>query len=61
VWAATEPGLDSHGGAYLADCQLGEPGGNPAGRGVADHATDRDAARRLWTLSEELVGQRFDL
>jgi len=61
VWAATAPELDAHGGAYLADCQLGEPGGNPSERGLAGHATDSAAARRLWQLSEELVGETFDL
>ena len=59
VWAATDPFLDDFGGRYLADVQLGEPGGPISSRGVAPHATDADAARRLWELSEELVGQSF--
>ncbi len=46
VWAATEPSLAAHGGAYLADCQIAE----------ADAAaTDPAAARRLWELSEQWV------
>ena len=61
VWAATAPELESHGGAYLADCQLGEPGGNPGQRGLAPHATDTASARQLWTLSERLVGEQFDI
>lgn len=39
-------------GGYLADCQLA-----PA----AEHATDPKIAKRLWGLSEELVGEKFDL
>ena len=61
VWAATAPGLTAHGGAYLADCQLGDPGGNTAGRGVMPHVQDADSARRLWTATEEWIGQGFDL
>jgi NAD(P)-dependent dehydrogenase (short-subunit alcohol dehydrogenase family) len=53
VWAATAPGLEAVGGSYLADCQ------------VSDHhaawAVDPDAAARLWTISETLVGQQFSL
>lgn len=51
VWAATAPELEGRGGLYLADC---------AEARAARYALDADAARRLWTLSEQLVGQRFD-
>lgn len=50
VWAATAPELDSHGGAYLADCAVAEP---------AAWASDPQEAARLWALSEQLVGQQF--
>jgi NAD(P)-dependent dehydrogenase (short-subunit alcohol dehydrogenase family) len=53
VWAATAPELDTEGGTYLADCQVSED--------HAPWALDPEAAARLWTLSEDLVGQRFDL
>ena len=47
VWAATEPSMAQHGGAYLADCQIAE----------ADAAaTDPTAAQRLWLLSQQWVG-----
>jgi NAD(P)-dependent dehydrogenase (short-subunit alcohol dehydrogenase family) len=59
VWAATAPELAEHGGAYLADCQLGEPGGNVGEHGVEPHATDRESATRLWTLSEAWVGEHL--
>jgi hypothetical protein len=39
-------------GIYLNDCQIAE---------AAAFATDRNIANRLWYLSENLVGQRFDL
>jgi NAD(P)-dependent dehydrogenase (short-subunit alcohol dehydrogenase family) len=51
LWAATAPDLVHHGGSYLADCSIsGEH---------APWAVDHDAARRLWTLSEELIGESF--
>ncbi len=50
VWAATEPALIDHGGAYLEDCHLGV---------AAEHARDVEAARRLWAMSETMVGQSF--
>ena len=53
VWAATAPELEGRGGGYLADCS------------EATHpsawAIDPVAARRLWTMSEELVGETFAL
>jgi NAD(P)-dependent dehydrogenase (short-subunit alcohol dehydrogenase family) len=56
VWAATAPELADHGGAYLADCQVGVVGGNVSAHGVEPHARDPEAALRLWELSEKLVG-----
>ena len=53
VWAATAPGLEAVGGSYLADCQVSDH--------YAPWAVDPEAAARLWTLSEELVGQQFSL
>ena len=60
VWAATAPELDAHGGAYLGDCQLGvpegEPGTGPGGRGISPWILDDDTAAALWSASEDLVG-----
>ena len=50
VWAATASDLDGQGGTYLADCATAK---------ASPYATDADAARRLWSLSEELVGEQF--
>jgi NAD(P)-dependent dehydrogenase (short-subunit alcohol dehydrogenase family) len=53
VWAATDPELDGQGGTYLADCQVTDQ--------HAPWARDRSSASRLWTLSENLVGENFPL
>ncbi len=60
-WAATAEELADHGGAYLEDCRLAEGMGAWEGAlGCAPHAQDPEAARQLWTLSEELLGEKFD-
>ena len=60
VWAATSPDLDGRGGLYLEDCQVGqaEQGGSA---GYTEYALEPQAAEALWRLSEELVGETFDL
>ena len=40
-------------GLYLADCQFGDF--------AAEHARDYQTARRLWHLSEELIGEKFSM
>jgi NAD(P)-dependent dehydrogenase (short-subunit alcohol dehydrogenase family) len=62
VWAATAPELEGKGGLYLEDCQIAnertaedDPGG------YEPYARDPAAARRLWTVSEQLVGETFAL
>jgi NAD(P)-dependent dehydrogenase (short-subunit alcohol dehydrogenase family) len=58
VWAATAPELDAHGGAYLEDCGVAATTDDPAASaGVRTWARDPDAARRLWDLSLDLVGE----
>ena len=60
VWAATAAEIADHGGAYLLDCQVGEPiGGDDATGGYAPWAFDADAAKRLWEVSESLTGVSF--
>ncbi|KAK1767506.1 putative short-chain dehydrogenase [Phialemonium atrogriseum] len=49
--AALDPDLESRDGVFVEDCQHGEP---------YDYALDPEGARRLWKLSEALVGQEFD-
>jgi NAD(P)-dependent dehydrogenase (short-subunit alcohol dehydrogenase family) len=48
VWAAVAPELTEKGGAYLSDCEISDDD--------AGYTRDMEAAARLWSLSEELVG-----
>ena len=50
VWAATSDDALGCAGGYLADCGPAE---------ARPYATDPEAARRLWAVSEELVGETF--
>ncbi|MEM1111446.1 MAG: SDR family NAD(P)-dependent oxidoreductase [Pseudomonadota bacterium] len=62
LWAATSPTLDGQGALFLEDCQVAPArADDQASHGVESYALDPEAAERLWTLSEELVGQRFPL
>jgi NAD(P)-dependent dehydrogenase (short-subunit alcohol dehydrogenase family) len=61
VFAATDPRLDAHGGAYLEDndvARLVDVEGR-ATHGVRRWAVDPVTAYRLWTLSERLTGLTF--
>jgi NAD(P)-dependent dehydrogenase (short-subunit alcohol dehydrogenase family) len=53
IYAATSPDLAGVGGVYLADGAISDE--------HAPWALDADAARRLWALSEQLVGRTFDV
>lgn len=63
VWCATSPQLEGMGGLYCQDCDIAplvseENAANPFGSiplGVMPHAVDRQAAERLWRLSEQLT------
>lgn len=61
VWAATSPELEGRGGLYLEDCQVAERGAPGARGGVQDYAIDPDGAQQLWAVSEDFVGQKFDI
>ena len=50
VWASV---------ADLADCQLGVEGGNPNTTGFVSYLCDDATTDQLWTMSEELVGERY--
>ncbi|KAH8799332.1 short-chain dehydrogenase [Xylogone sp. PMI_703] len=50
--AALDPSLSGFSGAYLRDCVLSsEP--------LREHATGYDKGEKLWSLSEQLVGEKF--
>lgn len=59
VWAATSPDLEGKGGLYLQDCGIARPATAEV-TGVKPHALDPEAAKRLWKISEDMVGQSFD-
>ncbi|GAA3563576.1 oxidoreductase [Nonomuraea rosea] len=59
LYAATLPGLP--GGGYIAPGGFLELRGEPAIRNGHPALRDTDTARRLWELSEDLTGVRYDL
>ena len=62
VYAATAPELAGEGGAYLADCTICPVSdADQPGNVVRSYAIDPENADRLWTISEQLVGETFDL
>jgi len=59
-WAATSTDLDEEGGIYLENCSIASLAETPISHdGYVPHAVDPEAAEALWTLSEQIVGQRF--
>ncbi|KAH6613092.1 short-chain dehydrogenase [Boeremia exigua] len=48
--AALDPSLDNYSGSYLDDCKPKE---------VQGYASSDSNAEKLWTLSEEIVGEKF--
>lgn len=56
--AATDPAVV--GGEYFGPDGFGEQRGHPRVVGRSRRARDADAARRLWEVSEELTGVRYD-
>jgi NAD(P)-dependent dehydrogenase (short-subunit alcohol dehydrogenase family) len=61
VWCATSPLLDGGGGVYCEDCDIAAlvPDNDPGFTGVRSWAVDPGAAKRLWTLSEKMLGESF--
>lgn len=62
VWCATSRQLDGKGGVYCENCDIAEalPADTKELRGVMPWAIDPEAAERLWTLSEKLLGISFE-
>jgi NAD(P)-dependent dehydrogenase (short-subunit alcohol dehydrogenase family) len=58
LYAATSP--DARGGAYYGPNGLGETRGYPAPARFPAQALDGAAAARLWRISEQMTGARFD-
>lgn len=73
VWAATSPQLQNIGGVYLEDVEVAQfdevnydsiatTYRNPGGfGGIAPYALDKEAAQKLWALSEELTQTKFEI
>lgn len=62
VWCATSDTLTGKGGVYCEDCDIAEavPADSLKPFGVRPWAIDPENAKRLWKLSEELTGVKFD-
>lgn len=65
VWCATSPLLEPIGGIYCEDVEVAElleenaTGG--ASSGVRSYSLDKNNAKRLWDLSEEMTGVAFKI
>jgi NAD(P)-dependent dehydrogenase (short-subunit alcohol dehydrogenase family) len=59
-WVATTDELEGEGGLYCEDCNVADQDDESASGGVRSYAIDPDKADRLWTMSEDMVGERFD-
>ena len=60
-FAATAPEIAGHGGSFLADCKIAEisPQKKRDMTVVWPYAIDPEAAERLWSLSEDMLGESF--
>ncbi|OKP83182.1 oxidoreductase [Paenibacillus sp. P3E] len=63
VWCAVSEQLDGLGGVYCEDADIAEavPADSVQGSGVWPWAVDRESAGRLWVLSEQMTGVRFNI
>lgn len=60
VYTAIASELEGRGGLYLEDCAIADVVDRiPASKGVMPYAVDIEAAQKLWTQSENMVGQIF--
>jgi hypothetical protein len=59
LYAATEPGLE--GGTFVGPDGFLEQRGHPKRVSPNRAARDENVARRLWEVSEQTTGVRFDL
>jgi NAD(P)-dependent dehydrogenase (short-subunit alcohol dehydrogenase family) len=62
IWAGFSADADHIGGKYAEDCAVSPVTDDPRQRpGVMRYATDTESAQELWSLSEEMVGETFNL
>jgi len=61
VWCATSPMLDHIGGVYCEDGDIAVVSSDiTAQKGVHPYSLDQTNAKRLWKLTEEMTGIRFN-
>lgn len=60
IWAAVSPELEGKGGLYLEDCNIAGPAEEGGDNGVEAYALDPALADQLWTMSQDMAGERFD-
>jgi hypothetical protein len=60
VWAGDVAAADEIGGRYCEDCHVATVVDDAKDIGVMRYAQDPATAARLWTLSEQLVGETFN-
>ncbi|GIP49902.1 hypothetical protein J53TS2_34930 [Paenibacillus sp. J53TS2] len=63
TWAATSQEWKGFGGLFLEDNHIAAtvPADSQSRFGVRPWAIDKEQAKRLWKLSEEMTGVHFDL
>jgi len=61
VWCATSPMLDNIGGVYCEDGEVAQLAGVSTSGGVQPYSLDESNAKRLWILSEEMTGIKFQV
>ncbi|KAK7063440.1 short-chain dehydrogenase/reductase family protein [Favolaschia claudopus] len=52
VFAAFDTRIEDQSGSYLVDCVV-------ANEKIAPHCTNEETAKKLWEISEEVVGEKF--
>ncbi|WP_431241358.1 SDR family NAD(P)-dependent oxidoreductase [Flavobacterium sp. P21] len=62
VWCAVSPKLNNIGGVYCEDSEIASIAiDNSITPGVKIYSLDQDNAKRLWALSEEMTGIKFNI
>lgn len=62
VWCATSPKLDTIGGVYCEDVEIAKLAmDTTTSEGVKLYSLDKNNAKRLWKLSEEMTGISFNI
>lgn len=61
VWCATSPLLNQTGGVYCEDADIAALATDESfSGGVKPYSLNESSAKRLWTLTEEMIGHKFN-